>query len=284
MYFRNQQWLRKGTQAMQIAIIGAGHVGSALAGTLTKAGYRVAVANSRGKESLSDFTRRTGALACDMAGIAMGADILIIAIPLCHVPNLPASVLAHLAAHAVVVDANNYYPARDGRIAAIDAGQVESDWVANQFGRPVIKAFNNIIADHLAHRGGSAGIAGRIALPVSGDDPESRRTIMTIVDAIGFTPFDAGTIAESWRQQPGQPAYCTDPTIDELRDLLHRADRQAAIRNRDKSVRLMAKLPSDYPSDQLVRVARLFVGLDKWKPATWAALLRLGITVLRHRS
>lgn len=269
---------------MQISIIGAGHVGSALAGTLGQAGYRVVITNSRGRESLSDVTHRTGAVARDMHDVAQGADILIIAIPLCRLPDLPASVMADLPAHAVVVDANNYYPARDGRIAAIDAGQVESDWVAHQLGRPVIKAFNNIIADRLAHRGRSAGSADRIALPVSGDDPAARQTIMKIVNAIGFAPFDAGTIDESWRQQPGQLAYCTDPTVDELRDLLHRADRQAAIRNRDQGARLMAKLPPNYPSDQLVRVARFFVGLDRWEPATWAALLRMGITVLRHRS
>ncbi|GBQ99254.1 hypothetical protein AA23498_3443 [Acetobacter nitrogenifigens DSM 23921 = NBRC 105050] len=269
---------------MQIAIIGAGHVGSALASTLGLAGYQVVVTNSRGKESLSDFTRRTGAVARDMRDIAQGADVLIIAIPLCRLPDLPASVIADLPAHAVVVDANNYYPARDGRIAAIDGGQVESDWVALQLGRPVIKAFNNIIADRLAHRGRSTGVADRVALPVSGDDPAARRTIMAIVNAIGFEPFDAGTIDESWRQQPGQPAYCTDPTVGELRDLLHRADRQAAIRNRDQGARLMAKLPPDYPSDQLVRVARFFVGLDRLEPAAWAALFRLGIAVLLHRS
>jgi predicted dinucleotide-binding enzyme len=86
----------------------------------------------------------------------------------------------------------------------------ESAWVSNELGRPVIKAFNNIYADHLLNKGQAKGTPGRIGLPVAGDDPKAKALVMQLVDEIGFDPVDAGTLAESWRQQPGSPVYATD--------------------------------------------------------------------------
>lgn len=266
---------------MQIAIIGAGHVGETLATMLTRAGYAVKVANSRGPASLSDFARRTGAAVVDLSTISAGTDVLIIAIPLCKIPGIPASVIADLPLDAVVVDANNYYPARDGRLQAIDEGQNESAWVSEQLGKPVVKAFNNIIAGRLGNQGRPRGNAGRIALPVAGDDAAARKVVMEIVESIGFDAYDAGGIDASWHQQPGTPAYCTDPNLAELPRLLARADRLAATRNRDQGARLMAKLPADYPAEELVRVARFFVGLDKWRVQSWVSVLRLMTVALR---
>ena len=74
----------------------------------------------------------------------------------------------------------------------------------------MLKAFNNIRAQHLLELGKPAGSPGRIALPVAGDDPNTKRTVMELVDAIGFDPIAAGTIDESWRQQPSTPIYAAD--------------------------------------------------------------------------
>jgi len=110
-----------------------------------------------------------------------------------------------------VIETNNYYPRpRDGRIAEIEEGLTESEWVAGQIGHAVIKVFNNIYFKHLRERGQTAGTPGRIALPVAGDDLESKRAVLSLVDALGFDAVDAGTLAESWRQQPGTPVYGTD--------------------------------------------------------------------------
>jgi predicted dinucleotide-binding enzyme len=72
-----------------------------------------------------------------------------------------------------------------------------------------VKAFNNIYSQHLLEKGLSPGTPGRIALPVAGDAP-AKQTVMQLVDELGFDPVDAGTIADSWRQQPGTPVYGTD--------------------------------------------------------------------------
>ena len=135
---------------------------------------------------------------------------MVIAIPLLALPALPAE----LFENKVVVDADNYYPQRDGDIAELlDRSLSSSRWTAEHLkGARVVKAFNNIQAQHLLENGRPAGSADRIALPVAGDeaDADAKRIVMELVDALGFDPVDAGTLDESWRQQPDTPVYGTD--------------------------------------------------------------------------
>ena len=125
----------------------------------------------------------------------------------------------------VVVDTGNYYPRqRDGRLEAIEAGLPESQWVAQQLGRPVIKAFNNIYARHLLELGQPRGTNGRIALPVAGDDAAAKAIVLKLVDELGFDGVDAGGLHESWRQQPGTPVYTKDFDVDGVRRALSEAN------------------------------------------------------------
>jgi predicted dinucleotide-binding enzyme len=133
----------------------------------------------------------------------------------------------------VVVDTGNYYPQqRDGGIHAIEGGTTESRWVSQQLGRPVVKAFNNIYARHLLERGKPSGARGRIALPVAGDDRRAKETVIRLLDQLGFDGVDAGSLDESWRQQPGTPVYGTDFDADGVRKALGEAkqERTAAFR------------------------------------------------------
>ena len=266
---------------MKIGIIGAGNIGSALAGHFHKLQHAVYIANSRGPETLSEVARATGAIPVNISEVAKGVDLLVIAIPMKSVPALPKDLLAGLPATSPIIDTGNYYPLRDGKIAEIEAGMIESEWTSHLLGRPVIKAFNNIVADSLLHKALPKGSEGRIALPVSGGDQKSKQLVMALLDAIGFDAIDAGPLSESWRYQPGTPAYCPDPTIQQLPSLLARAIRDKAPENRDQAAKIMAKLPPDFPPQELVRVARLSAGLDTFKPRTWIAVLRLGFAALR---
>jgi predicted dinucleotide-binding enzyme len=206
---------------MKIGIIGSGHIGGTLTRRLTALGHEVKVANSRGPESLRDLEKETGATAVQVSDAAQDADIVVVTVPEKAVPGLPANLFANAAPGFVVVDTGNYYPQRDGRIAGIeDEGLTESAWVARELGHPVIKAFNNIQALHLLENGVPVGTPGRIALPVSGDDLTAKAKILTLVDALGFDPLDAGPLAESWRQQPGTPVYATDLDADAARQAL----------------------------------------------------------------
>ena len=266
---------------MKIGIIGAGNIGSALAMHFRKLQHPVWIANSRGPETLSGVARSTGAIPADISEIANGVDLLVVAIPMKSVSALPKNLFSGLRATSPVIDTGNYYPLRDGRIPEIEGGMIESEWVSHVLGHPVIKAFNNIVADSLLHRGLPRGEKNRIALPVAGNDTISKQIVIDLLDKMGFDAVDVGLLSESWRYQPGTPAYCPDPTIRQLPSLLMKAKRSKASGNRDQAAKIMAKLPPDFSPQELVRVARLSAGLDAFNPRSWIAALRLGYAALR---
>jgi predicted dinucleotide-binding enzyme len=206
---------------MKIGIIGAGNIGGALTRRLCVLGHEVSVANSRGPETLRDLASATGASAVTVSDAARDKDVVVVTIPEKNVPDLPSDLFADARDDLVVVDTGNYYPQRrDGRIEAIEDGMAESRWVEQQLGRPVVKAFNNIYAQHLLEKGQPKGAPGRIALPVSGDDPAAKSVLLGLVDELGFDPVDAGGLDESWRQQPATPVYATDLDADGVRNAL----------------------------------------------------------------
>lgn len=207
---------------MNIGIIGSGNIGSTLARQLTTLGHQVLIANSRGPSTLTTVAAETGATAATVEQAARAEDVVIIAVPEAAVPQLPRDILA--ATSAAVVDTGNYYPARDGRIAEIDDGLTDSEWVARVLNVSVVKAFNNIGAGSLATRGLPAGTPGRICLSVAGDDPRAKERVLRLIDAIGFDGIDAGALADSWRQHPGTPAYCKDLDAEGLKAALAKAD------------------------------------------------------------
>jgi predicted dinucleotide-binding enzyme len=209
---------------MKIGIIGTGNIGGTLARHLARLGHEVSIANSRGPETLADLAAETGATAVTVTQAARAGEVVIVSIPEKNVVQLPAGLFAGASDSVVVVDTGNYYPRqRDGRIDGIEAGTAESRWVAQQLGRPVVKAFNNIYAEHLRSFGKPAGAAGRIALPVAGDDARARAVVLRLIDEIGFDGVDAGGLDESWRQQPGTPVYCTDLDAAGVRHALSQA-------------------------------------------------------------
>ena len=131
-----------------------------------------------------------------------------------------------LQSSVVIIDIGNYHPElRDGHIDAIDGGMPDSQWVAQQIGRPVIKAFNNIFAKSLLEKGVPRGTRERVALSVAGDSSDAKAAVLRLVDDLGFDPVDGGTLDESWRQQPGTPAYCRDLEAAALRRALAEAER-----------------------------------------------------------
>ena len=209
---------------MRIGIVGAGNIGSALARHLVATGHEVTIANSRGPDTLRDVAAQTGARAVTVDEALQSAEVVVLSIPQRAVAALPKAVFASLDPDVVVIDTNNYYPSRDGRIEAIERGQVESAWVAEQIGRSVIKAFNNIVAPSLAAKAAPSGSPGRLALSVAGDPETARAKVLRLVDELGFDPVDAGPLSESWRQQPGTPCYCKDLGATAMKEALAQAD------------------------------------------------------------
>ncbi|RYE81153.1 MAG: NADP oxidoreductase [Oxalobacteraceae bacterium] len=235
---------------MNIGIIGAGHIGSALAERLTSLGHVVRIANSRGPETLKDVAQKTGAQPVSAEDAARHGEILVVTIPLKNIPDLPKDLFADVAANVPIIDTSNYYPLlRDGHIPELETGDLtESEWVQQHLGRPVVKVFNNIFADHIRTKGLPKGTAGRIALPVASDDVDAKHKVMALVEELGFDAVDDGSLHESWRQQPGTPAYGADLPADKLRALFkelgsERTEAQHAeyLANHAKLEREMAK-------------------------------------------
>jgi len=212
---------------VKIGIIGAGQIGGTLTRRLTKVGHEVYVANSRGPASLAALAKETGAKAVDVRTAARAGEVVVVTIPEAKIPDLPKDLFAGVPTDTVIIDTGNYYPRhRDGRIADIEAGMTESRWVAKQLGRPVVKVFNNIYAQHLLELGRPEGSPDRIGLPVAGDDPRQKEIVMQLVDQIGFDPVDAGGLDESWRQQPGTPVYTADLDAEGVRRALLNASKE----------------------------------------------------------
>jgi 8-hydroxy-5-deazaflavin:NADPH oxidoreductase len=210
--------------SMKIGIIGAGNIGGTLTRRFTAVGHNVKVANSRGPASLADLAKETGAQAVTAPEAVKDVDVVVVTIPETHVPELPKSLFANLGPNVAVIDTGNYYPQqRDGHIPGIEEAPSESSWVAQTIGHTVIKAFNDIYAQHLLELGKPRGTPGRIALPVAGDDARAKKIVMDLVDQIGFDPVDAGSLADSWRQQPGSPVYAQDYDVAGVRKALAEA-------------------------------------------------------------
>ena len=215
---------------MKIGIIGAGNIGTALTRRFTTAGHQVFVANSRGPQTLTKLAAETGAKPVEVKEAAHAGEVVVVTIPEKNISNLPADLFEDVPASVVVIDTGNYYPRqRDGRIDAIENGMPESQWVAQQLGRPVVKAFNNIYAARLQNFGLPRGTTGRIAIPVAGDDPKAKAIVLRLVDEIGFDAVDAGSLAESWRQQPGTPVYGPGFVADEVQRALSQARRERPV-------------------------------------------------------
>jgi hypothetical protein len=232
---------------MNIGVIGTEDIGEVIIRKVRDAGHRVKMANSRGPESLKGLAATTGAIPVSVEQVVQDVDMLFIAVPQKSIPELPKGLLAKARKETIVIDVGNYYPFRDGRIEEIENGLTESAWVERQIGRPVVKAINSIIANALAEAGRPAGSRDRVALPISGDDPKAKERVAQLIDRIGFDSVDAGTIAESWRQQPGSPVYCTNPTKEELQLWLKNIDRSSLVTNREKGLKAyLAVVDADY--------------------------------------
>ena len=217
---------------MKIGIIGTGNIGGTLARKLWGAGHEIRVANSRGVEGVRAFAEELDAEAVDVRGAVDGVDAVILSIPFAAITDLPKDLFAALPEGVPVIDTGNYYPGmRDSNIPDIDEGMVESLWVARQIGRPVIKAFNNILAHSLAELARPDGASDRLAIAVAGDDPQAKSLACALVDQLGFDPVDAGELAQSWRQQPSTPAYCCDWNAEEMRQALAAAVPGEALRS-----------------------------------------------------
>ena len=226
---------------MKIGIIGAGQIGQTLIRQYTRAGHTVKITNASGAEKLKGLVSETGASAVTLTNVVTDLDVLVLSIPMIEIPKLPKELLSDASPDTAIIDTCNYYPIRDGIIEAIENGMPESVWVANQLQRPVIKVYNSIFAGSLIASAAPRSTSTRIALPVSGDDKRAKAVVSGLVDESGFDALDAGSLQDSWRQQPGSPVYCTDLTLAQLERSLKKARREVLPERRELGLALILK-------------------------------------------
>jgi predicted dinucleotide-binding enzyme len=244
---------------MHIGIIGTGAFGATLAQKLLAAGHQVKVTNTRPPAELAQKAQELGASPATLEEVVQDVDVIFISIPFHAIAKLPKDLFKAVPADMVVVDTGNYYPFRDGSIAAMDQGQPESEWVAAQLGRPVLKAINTLLAETLTHHGKAPGTPGRLALPIAGDDAAAKAKLATLGNDLGFDMVDGGSLAESWRQQPGTPAYCTELTASELARVLPLADKEQAPLLRERIFARLAQYPTPPPHEEMLALMRGFL-------------------------
>ena len=213
---------------MTIGMIGAGHIGSQIARLAVQSGYKVVISNSRAPETLSNLIAELGtdvARAARPVEAAEAADIAVVTIPLKNYREVPVEPLAG----KVVIDTNNYYPERDGRIAELDTESTTTSELlqAHLPASKVVKVFNHIYAAELTTHGQPAGTKDRRALVVAGDDPDAKAVVTRLLDQFGFDTVDAGPLKEGWRIQRDTPGYGPRRTAEELRKDLAAAKRYA---------------------------------------------------------
>lgn len=242
---------------MKIGILGTGNIGKTLVRRLATAGHDVKVANSRGPDSIDRDILVNGARAVTSEEAIVDAEVVILSIPLNRIPDV-ARLFSSIPDETIVIDTSNYYPWRDGQIDAIDKGQVESLWVAEQIGRPIAKAWNAIGTDSFAAKNKPSGELSRIAIPIAADREEDRRVTMTLVSDTGFDAVDGGSLNDSWRQQPGSPVYCTDLTSAEIPNALAAAEKERLPKRRELFMSVLTeRFGESIPDgDWLVRINR----------------------------
>ena len=187
-----------------IGIIGAGAIGSAIAGLLGRHGLAVTLANSRGPSSLAETVATMGpSISAGTREEAAAKDIVFVAV---NWSKLPAA-LSGLPDFAgrIIIDANNPIEAPLFKPAELN-GCTSSAIVAGMVpGARLIKAFNHLLSTLLASDPRAEG--GRRVLFYSGDDPEAKAEVGALIDRLGFCGIDLGPLAVGapLTQFPGGP-------------------------------------------------------------------------------
>jgi predicted dinucleotide-binding enzyme len=217
---------------MKIGIVGTGSIGSLLAEKLSKAGHQVKVTNTRAMPELEKIAANLGASAATIHEVLKDVDAIIFSMPFNAYKDLPKNLLNDVPQDVVVMDTSNYYPFRDGEVPELEQLS-ESEYISGILNRPLVKVFNNMLEGTLKYKGTTAGAEDRVAISIAGDNQEHKKLVAELVDITGFDTVDAGSLAESWRQQPGTPAYCTELQEAELKEALANAEKGKAPAVRD---------------------------------------------------
>lgn len=207
---------------MRIGIIGSGRMGMTAARLFVAQKHMVAIANTRGPNSLPGLGAQLDgrARAATVREVTVGGQLILLALPFGRHRELPAEMFVG----KLVVDATNYEPARDGSFVELDAGRITSSELIAQHlaAARVVKALGTMNHERLA-AGGRTDLPReeRLALLLAGDDQEAKDVVAELIEQLGFAALDTGSLARGGRLgQPGSSLYDV---------ALHPSEAQAAL-------------------------------------------------------
>ena len=207
---------------MKIGIIGAGNIGGTAAKLFSQAGHEIAIANSRGPETLEGFVKEIGknAMAVTAEEAIDFGEIVFISIPFGKYKELPHEGFAG----KIVIDSNNYYPERDGSYEEIEENKTTSSELLAEHLKEarVIKAFNTIWFEHLKTQGDKdLPHEERRVIFYCGNDKEAKNKVADLIEEIGFGAYDTGNLSEGGKTQAvGSGIYNRDLTVAEVETVL----------------------------------------------------------------
>ncbi len=172
---------------MRFAIIGSGNVGQALAKSIGRTAHEVVI-SAADPEHARAIAEGLGVAAAESnAAAAAGADAIVIAVPFASAAHSVAEDIAPHVEGKLVIDATNpLTPDYSGLVTdGTSAAEQLQEWLP---GARVAKAFNTLFASTQAHP------SVTIQAPVATDDPEARRQVTSLVEAMGFSPLDVGEL------------------------------------------------------------------------------------------
>jgi predicted dinucleotide-binding enzyme len=205
-----------------LGIVGAGKFGTTLARTAVAAGYDVAISGSGPADdiALTIDVLAPGAHAATTTEVARHADIVVLAVPTHRFRELQPD----LFAGKVLIDATNYWPPVDGEDPELaDAPGGTSTIVQQHFpAARVVKSLNQLGYHQLEENQRRHGAPNRIAIGAAGDDQLAVRTVMRLLDRLGFDPVDAGPLENGLALEPDGSPIATTYSADELAKLVAR--------------------------------------------------------------
>jgi predicted dinucleotide-binding enzyme len=191
---------------LHLGIVGAGKLGTTLARAAVEAGYDVAISGSgpAGDIDLTVDVLAPGARASTTDEVVRHADIVILAVPMHRIRELPSD----LFADKILVDATNYWQPVDGDDPELTtAADGTSRIVKERFpSARVVKSLNQLGYHQLEENRRSEGARDRIAIGAAGDDRAAVDRVMRLIDRLGFDPVDAGPLKNGLALEPdGSP-------------------------------------------------------------------------------
>jgi 8-hydroxy-5-deazaflavin:NADPH oxidoreductase len=207
---------------MKIGIIGSGNIGETTARLFVNAGHQIALSNSKGPQSLESLVTSIGpnsAKAMTVQEAVAFGDVVLLALPWRKREEL-RSLPSELLKNKIVIDATNPY---SENFELIDLGNsTSSEEVAKELptGARIVKAFNTMYYETLRTESRRSK-DDRLVLFVAGEDVDAKSVVSKLIEDIGFTPVDTGSLREGGRkQQPGSPIYNNPMTVEVARKRL----------------------------------------------------------------